>query len=262
MKRLTKHAQALIGQTIEIKWGTSRGRDTYGYTTATLYHQGRRIAGCNGGGYDMRGTVVGNWIAYTFPDELRALKPEQMEERFHWQPDRTRVCTGQCRKEYETALMHAIERGDRPRTYPQQVRLSEDAFTCPKCGADTRTSGDGKRVSEGRQMYGLRFYDPKYDPLDAKLEHADDTFTKPDDVGKTYRRLQAEGKIVDLNIIRAAYSQSSPHATKRHTHPSIDGGCGFECVRRILQAIGLDLRQVHDSKRLDVYTIQKHMPNA
>jgi hypothetical protein len=75
---ISKH----IGSTISIRWGTSRGRNTYGYTTCSLRDQnGRLIAACNGGGYDMRGTVVGIWLASTFGAELRTLKPENMPDR-------------------------------------------------------------------------------------------------------------------------------------------------------------------------------------
>lgn len=75
---MTTKPNPFIGTTIEIKWGTSRGRETYGYTTCNLYHHGRRITGCNGGGYDMRGTVLGNFITWAFADQLRKLTAEEM----------------------------------------------------------------------------------------------------------------------------------------------------------------------------------------
>lgn len=248
MKRLSKHARSLIGQSIEIKWGTSRGRDSYGYTVATLYHGGRRVAGCNGGGYDMRGTVIGNWIAATFPNELRAIKHEDMDEQSHWEraENPRRMCSDPCCR----------VRGEGKANY-----LHHTLLACPKCKGETFADpNDGKRINDGRSFYGLRFIDPAYDPLNAKLEHADGTFTKPEDVGKTFRKLQAEGKLVDLDVIRTAYKQTSPHATKRHTVPSLDGGCGESSMLRVLNAIGLTLCKVHDTKRLDVYTIQKHTP--
>lgn len=62
-----------INERLEVKWGTSRGRDTYGYTTCSLYVNGRKVAACNGGGYDMRGTVIGNYIAAAFAPELLQL---------------------------------------------------------------------------------------------------------------------------------------------------------------------------------------------
>lgn len=181
MNNIKRH----IGETITIKWGISRGRDTYGYTTSNLYNQNnKRISSCNGGGYDLLGTVVGNWISSTFPKELCKLKKE---------------------------------------------------------------------------FYGLRFYDPKYDPLDAVLEKCDDIFTAHNDVGKTFRQIQSEGKVVDLDIIRACYRASSEIATKRHTVPSIDGACGFSSVLKIFHAIGLTLRKLHGGRKskTEIYLIEK-----
>jgi len=45
------------------KWTVSRGRNTYGYNICTLYIDGEKVAACNGGGYDMQGTCLGNWLA-------------------------------------------------------------------------------------------------------------------------------------------------------------------------------------------------------
>lgn len=61
---------------VEVKTGTSRARDTYGYLIVSLYIDGKKVASCNGGGYDMEGTVFGSWIAKTFPDALRKLVGE------------------------------------------------------------------------------------------------------------------------------------------------------------------------------------------
>jgi hypothetical protein len=58
---------------LQLKWGTSRGRDTYGYTICSLYVNGHKVASCNGGGYDMRGTVLGDWMEQEFQSELLAL---------------------------------------------------------------------------------------------------------------------------------------------------------------------------------------------
>lgn len=58
---------------LRLKWTTSRGRDTYGWNIVTLRDEttGTRFR-ANGGGYDMTGTVFGNWLAATYPEELRA----------------------------------------------------------------------------------------------------------------------------------------------------------------------------------------------
>ena len=58
---------------LEIKWSISRGRDTYGYNICSLYVYGQKVATCNGGGYDMRGTVIGEFVTALFKDELLKL---------------------------------------------------------------------------------------------------------------------------------------------------------------------------------------------
>ena len=70
-------------KTLIFKWGTSRARDTYGYSICTLYVDGKRVAICNGGGYDMKGTCLGDYIASHFPDDLRKLKVEFYGLTFH-----------------------------------------------------------------------------------------------------------------------------------------------------------------------------------
>lgn len=56
---------------LEIKWTVSRGYETYGYNICTLIDTstGKRYR-CMGGGYDMRGTVFGDWLADVHQDEL------------------------------------------------------------------------------------------------------------------------------------------------------------------------------------------------
>ena len=56
------------------KWGISKGRDTYGYTNCVLWVNEKKVAMCNGGGYDMQGTIFGNWVANNFKEELNELK--------------------------------------------------------------------------------------------------------------------------------------------------------------------------------------------
>lgn len=269
--RLTKYsfppladsARALIGTAVEIKWGTSRGRDSYGYTTASLYHSGRRIAACNGGGYDMRGTVLGNFVAWAFADQLRALKPSQMPNQSHWESDNTRVCAGRCKTEAEAAWhkaiaeapegadLGAIERAILP-------RLADDCYTCPTCGGQTRNSGDGRRVEDGRSFYGLRFVDPHYNPGKARIgRDCSDRTLGTGAKGKTVEQAEAAGESFGLERLQAAYAATAPHATRRHTVPSIDGACGESCVMDILRACGFTLDRVHDSAKRDVYVIRE-----
>jgi len=68
---------------LEFKWTISRARDTYGYNVMTLYVDGVKTARCNGGGYDMKGTVLGNFIARRFKDELLKLETEFYGLTFH-----------------------------------------------------------------------------------------------------------------------------------------------------------------------------------
>jgi hypothetical protein len=58
---------------LAINWTTSRGRDTYGYNLVSLTDTdtGRRYRTC-GGGYDMTGTVLGDWLENRYQSELIA----------------------------------------------------------------------------------------------------------------------------------------------------------------------------------------------
>jgi hypothetical protein len=59
---------------ITVRYGTSRGRDTYGYTTCTLTVDGKgRRASCCGGGYSLTGACLGEWLQRDFTEQLQAL---------------------------------------------------------------------------------------------------------------------------------------------------------------------------------------------
>lgn len=232
---------------LEFKWTVSRGRETYGYNINTLYADGIKVARCNGGGYDMEGTNLGTYLESHFADRLLKLTPNQMPEQSHWQPERAGVCADKCWEKWKVEFY-----ADRP--IENMPKLPDDCFTCPVCQGSTRPSREGKTVSDGHYFSGLVFVDPKYNPLKATLTRCDDTFTKPEDVGKTFGQLQKEGKIVDLEVIRTWYKNTSHHPTARHTVPSIDGACGMNSVMKIGNAIGLTFEYVPvRSKKLDVY---------
>lgn len=73
---------------LQLSWGISKGRDTYGYNICRLdapgyypknsgtdnppFVQPKRYR-CSGGGYDMTGTVVGNWLQSRYQDRLMQL---------------------------------------------------------------------------------------------------------------------------------------------------------------------------------------------
>ena len=71
---------------LEIRFTTSRGAETYGWNICTLRIDGRRVASCKGGGYDMRGTCLADWIKKQFPDELRRLSPAEYYGLSFWDP--------------------------------------------------------------------------------------------------------------------------------------------------------------------------------
>jgi hypothetical protein len=58
---------------LSLSWSVSRGRDTEGYNICRLDdgNTGKRYK-CMGGGYDMTGTVFGNWLQDVYQAELQA----------------------------------------------------------------------------------------------------------------------------------------------------------------------------------------------
>ncbi len=59
-----------MNKTLKFKWTVSRGQNTYGYNICSLWVDGVKVSSCNGGGYDMEGTALGNWMETAFKDEL------------------------------------------------------------------------------------------------------------------------------------------------------------------------------------------------
>ena len=58
---------------LEVKWTISRGRDSYDYNICSLWQRGQKVASCNGGGYDMIGTVFAQWLCNNYMDRLEKL---------------------------------------------------------------------------------------------------------------------------------------------------------------------------------------------
>jgi hypothetical protein len=74
---------------LKFRWTTSRGRDTYGYNICSLLVNGEKVASCNGGGYDMQGTSLGDWVARKFKDQLLKFDQEFTGLKFYnpnWKP--------------------------------------------------------------------------------------------------------------------------------------------------------------------------------
>ena len=61
-------------ETLVFKWTTSKGRNTYGWNICTLKdRKGNKISSTCGGGYDMKGTAFGDFIADYFGEQLKRL---------------------------------------------------------------------------------------------------------------------------------------------------------------------------------------------
>jgi hypothetical protein len=58
---------------LTLTWSTSKAVDTYGYNRLTLRAGGGYSTVTCGGGYDMNGTVIGDWLQDTYQDRLRAI---------------------------------------------------------------------------------------------------------------------------------------------------------------------------------------------
>ena len=59
---------------LKFKWTVSKAVNTYGYNICSLFVNGQKVSSCNGGGYDMQGTCLGDWIEREFKEELLQLK--------------------------------------------------------------------------------------------------------------------------------------------------------------------------------------------
>ena len=243
-------------------WTTSRARDTYGYNICSLYLDGEKLTSCNGGGYDMKGTSLGNFVAAVFAPELMKLKPEDMPENSHWQPSRKRYCDGKCLEKYRDAVSAALMDDKEPDTVEDLPALSDDTFTCPTCGGPTRSRfNDGQRIDDGRYFYGLTFHDPNFDPSKAVIgEGCDDrTLSENGSEGITVEQAEEKGVSFGLERYQAFYKASSKVPTERHTVPSIDGGVGFNQVEKILNAIGYGLQWIPQRRnaKSDRYILKK-----
>lgn len=79
LKKADREKHPVNGTRLIYKWTISRGRDTYGYNICTLYSASGwgdeiKVSSCNGGGYDMRGSCLADWIKQNFPEELKKIK--------------------------------------------------------------------------------------------------------------------------------------------------------------------------------------------
>jgi hypothetical protein len=70
---MTENIDTSTTTVLTIKWSTSRGRDTYGYNICKLTTTEGKTYKCMGGGYDMVGTVLGEWLCDVHQDRLQTI---------------------------------------------------------------------------------------------------------------------------------------------------------------------------------------------
>jgi len=70
-------------KTLVFKWTVSRARRSDGWNVCSLWVDGVKKSSCNGGGYDMKGTSLGVYIAYAFTEKLNTLKEEFYGLTYH-----------------------------------------------------------------------------------------------------------------------------------------------------------------------------------
>lgn len=66
----TKNSTETRTRSLVIRWGTSRGAETYGYTTCSASIDGKRMGTCKGGGYDMQGTAIAEAVVKEYGARL------------------------------------------------------------------------------------------------------------------------------------------------------------------------------------------------
>lgn len=63
-------------ETLVFKGTVSKGRDMYGYNICSLWVNGYKETSCNGGGYDMQGTCLADYLLAHYKDRIIKLKAQ------------------------------------------------------------------------------------------------------------------------------------------------------------------------------------------
>ena len=127
---------------LKFKYTTSKGRDSYGYNICSLWVDGEKQSSTCGGGYDMKGTALGNWIARKFEKELLKFNKSFYGLTFHdpnYQPSK------ECLKEEEKDELTKLLGSARLRDFHKQSSdLPTEKHTIPRldgaCGFESMTS--------------------------------------------------------------------------------------------------------------------------
>lgn len=129
-------------KTLKFKYSTSRGRDSYGYTICSLWVNGQKVSSTCGGGYDMKGTALGHWIAKEFQKDLNTFKKSFYGLKFYdpnWKP--SKECIEEEKKDELTKLTGLARYQD---FYKQSSDLPTEKHTRATldgaCGFDCMTA--------------------------------------------------------------------------------------------------------------------------
>lgn len=95
---------------LSLRYGVSKGNETYGYTTVSLRDEklDKRVGYCLGGGYDMKGTVFAEWMKAEFKELIPALDPYEFYGVTHIKQEDGSVKSyldGACGYECMTAIL-------------------------------------------------------------------------------------------------------------------------------------------------------------
>jgi len=62
-----------INSSFNLRWTISKARDTYNYDICSLWQNNKKITSCMGGGYDLAGTCLGNFLTLNYTSRLKKL---------------------------------------------------------------------------------------------------------------------------------------------------------------------------------------------
>lgn len=151
---LNKRNKIMTTKQLHFKWTVSRGRDTYGYNICTLLVDGEKVGKTCGGGYDMQGTVLGQWLTNEYQEQLVKLFANELDSLAYSNKEGTiqkgiETKFGTTQK-YYGGYLHVDARG------PKYYRVSLDGA----CGIESM-----KRIAEA---IGITF---KWNPESEKYKN-------------------------------------------------------------------------------------------
>ena len=153
---------------LKYKWTTSKAQDTYGYNICTLLVDGKKAGRCNGGGYDMTGTSLAQWVQNNFKDDLLKLKEEFYGLSYHdpnWTP--SKECL---KKEEEDELTKLTGLARYQDFYKQSSKLPTDKHTIPQIDGACGVSSVERILNAIGYNYSCIDYDSGVYIVESKLK--------------------------------------------------------------------------------------------